>query len=170
MNICGVSYGAYYYTMKRLDKVNKAVCLAGRIPSNSFEVMLKMMTAFLPDALFPSEKNCTKLLHKLSGPHRSTFHNNELPKKHWYYLLKHFNNRSMLQHKIEVHTDEEIAESRNKVLFLIGQYDRFSNYPKAIRRLKDNQMNYIIIPDAGHAINHEQNDLIKIEVIHFFLH
>lgn len=77
MNICGVSYGAYYYTLKRLDKVNKAVCLAGRIPSNSFEVMLKMMTAFLPEALSPSEKNCTKLLHKFSGPHHSTFHNNE---------------------------------------------------------------------------------------------
>lgn len=87
--------------------------------------------------------------------------------KHWYYLLKYFNNRSMMQHKIKIHTDEEIAELRNKVLFLIGQYDRLSNYPKAIRRLKDNQMNYKIIPDAGHAINHEQADLINMEVIHF---
>ncbi|PYY29795.1 alpha/beta fold hydrolase [Paenibacillus illinoisensis] len=66
MNICGVSYGAYlayYYTLKRPDKVNKVACLAGRIPSNSFEVLFKMMTAFLPEALFPSEKNCTKLLN-----------------------------------------------------------------------------------------------------------
>ncbi|WP_258377626.1 alpha/beta fold hydrolase [Paenibacillus illinoisensis] len=56
---------------------------------------------------------------------------------------------------------------RDKVLFLIGEYDRLSNYPKAIRRLKDNQMNYKIIPDTGHAINHEQANLINMEVIRF---
>ncbi|MFS0873916.1 alpha/beta fold hydrolase [Paenibacillus xylanilyticus] len=170
MNICGVSYGAYlayYYTLKRPDKVNKVACLAGRIPSNSFEVLFKMMTAFLPEALFPSEKNCTKLLNQLSGPRRSTFHDNKLLTKHWYYLLKYFNNRSIMQHKIEIHTDEEIAELRDKVLFLIGEYDRLSNCPKAIRRLKDNQMNYKIIPDTGHAINHEQANLINMEVIRF---
>lgn len=170
INICGVSYGAYLsynYTLKRPDKVNKAVCLAGRIPSNSFEVIYKMMAAFLPEALFPSEKNCEKLLNKLSGPQRSPFQDNELLMKHWYYLLKYFNNKSMMQHKIEIHTDQEVSELRNKVLFLIGEYDRLSNYPKAIKKLEDNRMNYKIIPDAGHAINHEQADLINKEIIDF---
>ncbi|MCE5173064.1 hypothetical protein LQV63_27755 [Paenibacillus profundus] len=38
-------------------KVKKVVCMAGRVPSGPFEVMSKMMTAFLPEALFPSGKN-----------------------------------------------------------------------------------------------------------------
>ncbi|PWW39915.1 MULTISPECIES: alpha/beta fold hydrolase [Paenibacillus] len=72
-NIAGVSYGAYlsyYYALKRPNKVEKAICMAGRIPSSQFEVISKMMTAFLPEALFPTEKNCKKLLRKLSGPIR----------------------------------------------------------------------------------------------------
>jgi hypothetical protein len=56
----------------------------------------------------------------------------------------------------------------NDKLFLIVEYDRLSNYPKAIRRLKDNQMNYKIIPDSGHAINYEQADLIIIRSYSLF--
>ena len=48
-------------------QLSKAVCLAGRISSSQYEVITKMMTAFLPEALFPSKKNCTKLPRKLSG-------------------------------------------------------------------------------------------------------
>lgn len=49
-------------------------------------------------------------------------------------------------------------------MFLIGKYDRLSNYPKAIRQPDELQ----IIPDSGHAINHEQADLIKIRSYSLF--
>ncbi|WP_244879165.1 MULTISPECIES: alpha/beta fold hydrolase [Paenibacillus] len=170
VNICGVSYGAYlayHYTMKRPMNVDKAVCLAGRIPSSQFEVITKMMAAFFPEALFPSERNCKKLLRKLSGTNFSTFEDNDVLMKHWYYLLKHFNNKSMMQHKIEINADTELSVLKDKVLFLIGQYDRLTNYPKAIKRLEDNKLNYKIINNAGHAINHEQADVINKEIIEF---
>ncbi|MEF2965837.1 alpha/beta hydrolase [Paenibacillus sp. M1] len=169
-NICGVSYGAYlsyYYTLKRPNQVNKAICLAGRIPSSQFEVLSKMMAAFLPEAMFPSEKNCRKLLRKLSGPNFSKFEDNDLLVKHWYYLLKYFNNKSMMQHKIEMNGDDELTVLKEKVLFLIGENDRLSNYPKAIQRLEDNRLNYKIIKEAGHAINHEQPDVIHHEIVSF---
>lgn len=166
-NICGVSYGAYlsyYYALKRPNKVNKAICLAGRIPTSQFEIFSKMMAAFLPEALFPTEKNCRKLLRKLSGPNFSKFEENDLLMKHWYYLLKYFNNRSMMQHKIEIHSELELSELREKGVFLIGEYDRLTNYPQAIKRLEDNKLNYKIIKDIGHAINHEQAELINEEI------
>jgi len=169
-NICGVSYGAYlsyHYTLERPSRVNKAICLAGRIPSSQFEVISKMMIAFLPEALFPSEMNCKKLLRKLSGTNYSVFEENEALMKHWYYLLKYFNNKSMMQHKIKINSDSELSKLREKVIFLIGEHDRLTNYPKAIKRLEDNKLNYKIIENAGHAINHEQAELINKEIIEF---
>lgn len=169
-NICGVSYGAYlsyHYTLKRPSKVNKAICLAGRIPSSQFEVISKMMLAFLPEALFPSESNCKKLLRKLSGPNYSAFEENEVLMKHWYYLLKYFNNNSMMHHKIELNENIELSILKDKALFLIGEYDRLTNYTKAIKRLEDNNINFKIIKDAGHAINHEQADIINNEITEF---
>lgn len=72
-----------------------------------------------------------------------------------------------MQHKIEINSDTELSVLKDKVLFLIGQYDRLTNYPKAIKRLEDNKLNYKIINNAGHAINHEQADVINKEIIEF---
>lgn len=170
--LCGVSYGAYlsyYYTMKRPDAVYKAVCLAGRIPTSSFEVMTKMMSVFMPEAMFPSERNCKKLLRKMCGSNYSVFEENEELIKQWFYLLKYFNNRSMMQHKVEIHRDDELAVLQGKVLFLIGEADRMTYYPKAIKRLRDTQLDYKIVEDTGHAINHERADFINEEIASFLL-
>lgn len=170
VNIGGVSYGgylAYCYAIMRPMRVRRVVCMASAIPSSQFQVMVKMMTAFLPEALFPSEKNCRKLLRKLSGPNHSAFEDNEELMKHWYYLLKYFNNQSMMRHRIRIFQDSEFAGIRSKVLFLIGEYDRLSNYPKAIAKLESNQIPYKLVKDAGHAVNHEQAELINKEIIAF---
>ena len=169
-HIAGVSYGAYlayHYAIMRPSKVTKIVCMAGTIASSQFELMSKMMRAFLPEALFPTEKNCKKLLRKLSGSNYSVFENNGELMKHWFYLLKYFNNKSMMQHKITIFTNEQIRLVREKSLFLIGDKDMLSNYPKAIKRLNENQFNYKIIQNAGHAINHEQAEQINAEIINY---
>lgn len=169
--ICGVSYGAYlsyFYTLKRPDRIRKAMCLAGGIPSSSFEVFSKMVKAFMPEALFPSEKNCEKSLRKLSGPNYAVFAENEELMRHWYYLLKYFNNKSMMKHKIEMVDDSELAILRDKAKFLIGEYDILSNYPRAIHKLERNGLNFEIIRDAGHAINHEQANLVNQKIVDFW--
>lgn len=169
--IAGVSYGAYlsyYYMLNRPDKVTKAVCMAGRVPSSSLEVVTKMMKAFMPEALFPSEANCRKLLRKLSAPGSSVFEDNADLLKHWFYLLMYFNNKSMFKHKITMIPNEQLTTIRTKVLFLIGQHDILSNYPKAINKLTQLQFPYKIVEGAGHAINHEQPSLVNQEMIQFF--
>lgn len=168
--ICGVSYGAYLgytYALVRPDRVLKVVCLAGRIPTSQFEVMAKMMSVFMPEAIFPSEKNCKKLLRKMCGSNYIVFENNDELMKSCFYLLKYFNNKSMMQHKIEIHRDEELAELKDRTLFLIGESDRLTHYPKTIKRLQDNELTYKIIEDAGHALNHERADLINEEIINY---
>ncbi|MCR8842639.1 alpha/beta hydrolase [Paenibacillus sp. SC116] len=168
--VAGVSYGAYLacsYAIERPDKVKKAVCMAGRVPSSQFEVMTKMMAAFLPEALFPTRKSCVRLLRKLGGSERSVFEQNEELMNHWYYLLKYFNNQSMFKHKIKIYKDTELISLQDKVLFLIGEHDRLANYPKAINKLKQNNLLYKIVPGAGHSINHDQAEIINKEIMQF---
>jgi pimeloyl-ACP methyl ester carboxylesterase len=170
IHIAGVSYGAYlayHYALNRPGRVGKVVCMAGGIAASTFEVMSKMMAAFLPYALFPTRSNCRKLLKKLCGPNYSAFEANAELMEHWYYLLAYFNNRSMMQHNITTSTLEQLKPLREKALFLIGQYDRLSYYPKSIARLEQAKLLYKIIPDAGHAINHEKPDVVHHELIRF---
>ncbi|MCR8656633.1 alpha/beta fold hydrolase [Paenibacillus endoradicis] len=169
-HIVGVSYGAYlayHYAIMRPSKVNKIVCMAGSIAVSQFEVMSKMMKAFLPEAIFPTEKNCKKLLRKLSGPNYSVFENNTELMNHWYYLLKYFNNKSMMQHKLTMFDHDQIKLIRDNSLFLIGDKDILSYYPKAINRLNENKLHYKIIENTGHSINHEQSQLVNTEIINY---
>lgn len=162
--IVGVSYGAYlacHFLITHPDKVEKIICLAGGITPNTF----KMMTVFLPEALFPNEKNTKKVLRKLCGPNYSVFEDHDVLFKHWCYLFKYFNNRSMFYHKIAKFQDHELLLLSNKSLFLIGEYDKLTNYPKSINNLKKNHLSFKIIKDAGHGINHEQSELINEEII-----
>ncbi|MNW23325.1 hypothetical protein D3C74_00230 [compost metagenome] len=48
------------------------------------------------------------------------------------------------------------------------EHDILSNYPKAIHKLQRNQLDYEIIRDAGHAINHEQAYLVNQKIIEFW--
>lgn len=73
----------------------------------------------------------------------------------------------MMQHKIVIFENSQLAALQNKALFLIGEYDRFSNYAKAIAKLDVNKLLYKIIRDAGHAINHEQAEMINKEIVNF---
>lgn len=170
--IAGVSYGAYlayHYAIARPDRVEKIVCMAGSIAGSQIEVMSKMMKAFLPEALFPSEQNARKLLRKLCGPNVAPFEDNPELMQHWTYLLKFFNNTSMKQHQITIFPAEDFRTIRHKALFLIGEQDMLSNYPKAINRLNDYEMAYRIVKDAGHAINHEQPEIIHQAIKEFCL-
>ncbi|MCU6713000.1 alpha/beta hydrolase [Paenibacillus sp. J5C_2022] len=170
--VAGVSYGAQlaqHFAIMRPEKVEKIVCMAGAISGSQLEVMSKMMKAFLPEALFPTRAGCEKLLRKLSGPYYTTFSNNTQLMEHWYYLLKYFNNRSMMKHKITIFTDEQLSGIREKALFLIGDHDMLSYYPKSLERLKKHQMTYKIVRGGGHAVNHELPEVVNKEMIDYLL-
>ncbi|KGE18716.1 alpha/beta fold hydrolase [Paenibacillus wynnii] len=170
VNVAGVSNGAYlanYFAITNPSKVNKVVGMAGGVKVN----MLRMAMLFLPEALLPaSEKTTKKLLRKLCAPNSSkVFEENNEIMAHWTYLLKYFNNRSMMSHKYRKFTKDELAIIREKSLFLIGEYDQLSNYPSSIKELELNQITYKIIPNAGHGINHEQYDSVNQEIINYLI-
>lgn len=172
-NIAGVSNGAYitqYYAIKRPQRVKKVVCMAGTVMTkNSANPMFRMMKVFLPEAIFPTENNTKRLLKKLCGPNHEVFLGNSNILEHWGYLLKYFNNRTMMYHKLVRFEDEEIAALKGVSLFLIGDCDKLIYHPDLIKPLSENNLNYKIIKNAGHGINHEQSALINSEIINFLL-
>lgn len=174
--VAGVSNGAYlaqHYTAKRPERVIRAVCMSGSLAVAGMKnPMMRMMKVFLPEALFPSEKNALKLVKKLCGdPAFITTLNEKQPEfmKHYLYLLKHFNTQSMTAHKITSFSDSEIAVIRRKTRILIGACDRLSYHSDAVDCLKKYNMNYRIVENAGHALNMEQPELVNNEMIGFLL-
>ncbi|GIP35090.1 alpha/beta fold hydrolase [Paenibacillus sp. J2TS4] len=168
INIAGVSNGSYlasYYTIKNPGKVNKIVCMAGGITLNR----MRMLVVFMPEALFPNEQSTRKLLRKLCAPGSDVLEKNEELMLHWNYLLKYFNNRVMMVHKYVKFKDEELSILQEKALFLIGRYDKLIHYPKSLSRLEKYRMNFKIVENAGHGINHEQPELVNREMVRFLV-
>jgi pimeloyl-ACP methyl ester carboxylesterase len=75
----------------------------------------------------------------------------------------------MMAHKIEGFDDDEIAIIRGKARFLIGSSDRLAYSPESLALLDQYQLSYRIVEQAGHAINHEQPDVIHQEIINHLL-
>ncbi|MCR8645927.1 alpha/beta fold hydrolase [Paenibacillus sp. N1-5-1-14] len=94
VHMAGVSYGVTFilqYAMQRPQRVLNMVCMAGSFPVKGWVSKLRMLrslTAFLPEALYPNERSAARLLKKLSGPDFELTGNPELL-AHFVYLLKY---------------------------------------------------------------------------------
>ena len=166
----GVSNGAYlvkYYTLHRPEKVIKGICISSAVPivnagkkKGSFKTMMKI---FLPEALFPTDKNVDKLIKKLSGKHYDVFTNNKDIMEHYKYLLRGFNNMAMGFHKVRPFTLEEVDRLRDKVVFLVGNEDPFQKLGGR-ETLIENHMKVTFYDDAGHGLNHELAEEINLKI------
>lgn len=168
VDIVGVSNGGYLaqlYKLKNPNRVDKVISISSCVPAGRVGSPLKtMMKIFLPEALFPTNKNVLKLIKKLSGKYYNKFTDNELIMEHYKYLLKGFNNMAMGFHKVKMFTDEQIESIRDSIYYIIGEEDPFAQMGgKEI--LDKYSMNVTYFKNAGHGINHELsneiNDLIK---------
>jgi pimeloyl-ACP methyl ester carboxylesterase len=169
--IAGVSNGAYlaqYYGIYRPERVIKIACMAGTVPDSNFQPMKTIMKVFLPEALFPTKRNTTKLLCKICGKNSGAFTENAVIMEHYQYLLKGFNNMAMAHHKILNFNDEQINLIREKTLYLVGEDDPFAKLGGKTALLKNN-MNVRFFPEVGHGINHEIADEINKILIDYFL-
>jgi pimeloyl-ACP methyl ester carboxylesterase len=174
--MAGVSNGAYLtqlYTAKRPERVIKSVCMSGSVAVKGMKSpMWRMMKVFLPEALFPSEKNVIRLLKKLCGDSAAIESViTQYPEflKHYICLLKYFNNQSMFPHKITGFDDAEIAIVREKARILIGACDGLAAGSESYDLLKQYNMNHRVVENAGHALNMEQPELVNAEIIDFLL-
>ena len=167
-SFAGVSMGGYLvqiYTLKRPERVLKAISISGTVPTGGKKhSMASMMKIFLPEALFPTDKNVTKLLRKLSGKNYAVFTENREIMAHYKSLLKGFNNMAMGYHKLHAFTTDEVDQIREKVTYLVGTEDPFEKIGgKEV--LLQNRMNAVFYDGAGHGLNHELAGEINRKII-----
>ncbi len=168
-SLIGVSHGGYLvqlYSLLRKERVDKAIAIASSVPSGegSGSPMKTMMKIFLPEALFPTEKNVAKLIRKLSGENADVFLANPAVMAHYRWLLKGFNNMAMAYHKVRTFTDSEIDQIKPRVLYLVGEDDPFQKLG-GNEALLSRKMNAVVYPNAGHGLNHELAEKINQRMI-----
>ena len=168
----GVSHGGYQvqsYALNRPEKVVKGISISGTVPvsgkKNSMKAMLKI---FLPEALFPTDKNVDKLIRKLSGTNYTVFTENPVIMAHYKSLLKGFNNMAMGYHKINAFSPDEVNRIRDKIIYLVGTEDPFEKLGGR-EILLENRMQAVFYENAGHGLNHECAEEINQKIISVFL-
>ena len=164
----GVSNGGYllqYYTLKRPQRVIKGISIASAVPAGKRKGLIPpLFKIFLPEALFPSDKNVLKLMKKICGKNYHVFTDNPDIMFHWKSLLQGFNNMAMSFHKVRVFTDSEVDSIREKILYLAGEEDPFQKLGGK-EALLSYHMNAVFYPDAGHGLNHELAEEINQKIL-----
>ena len=164
----GVSNGGYllqYYTLKRPQRVIKGISIASAVPAGKRKGLIPpLFRIFLPEALFPSDKNVLKLMKKICGKNCNVFTDNPDIMFHWKSLLQGFNNMAMSFHKVRVFTDSEVDSIREKILYLAGEEDPFQKLGGK-EALLSYHMNAVFYPDAGHGLNHELAEEINQKIL-----
>ena len=175
--MAGVSNGAYLtqmYTIKRPERVIRGISMAGvpvKTSGNSKMAAMKaMMKVFLPEALFPTDKNVMKLIRKMTGTNYSAFTDNETVFLHFKQLMTGFNRSAMMNHKVIGFSEEEILSVKDKLLCIVGKKDPFimlggSQLEEELRRYS---IRVQFMEDAGHGINHERADEVNRLIVEFF--
>ena len=164
----GVSNGGYllqYYTLKRPERVLKGISIASAVPAGKRKGLIPpLFKIFLPEALFPSDKNILKLMKKICGKNYHVFTDNPDIMFHWKSLLQGFNNMAMGFHKVRVFTDQEVDSIRDKIVYLAGEEDPFQKLGGK-EALQAYLMNAVFYPDAGHGLNHELAEEINQKIL-----
>ena len=164
----GVSNGGYllqYYTLKRPQRVIKGISIASAVPAGKRKGLIPpLFKIFLPEALFPSDKNVLKLMIKICGKNCNVFTDTPDIMFHWKSLLQGFNNMAMSFHKVRVFTDSEVDSIREKILYLAGEEDPFQKLGGK-EALLSYHMNAVFYPDAGHGLNHELAEEINQKIL-----
>ena len=164
----GVSHGGYLvqaYTLLRPERVLKTISISGTVPVGGKKLsMMAMMKIFLPEALFPTDKNVSRLIRKLSGENYSVFTDNPEIMTHYKSLLRGFNNMAMRYHKLHAFSPEDVDRIRDKVIYLVGTEDPFERLGGRYV-LERYHMNALFYEKAGHGLNHELADEINQKMI-----
>lgn len=172
--MAGVSNGCYLtqsFMMDHPERVIKGVCMAGSVPVGGKKgAMTAMLKIFLPEALFPSDKNVVKLLKKMSGSNYAAFTENPVVFNHFKHLMKGFNRKAMMNHKVRSYPMEKTLTLKSKCLYISGEQDPFLilagvDYVKS--SMKELGMDVLWIKNAGHGVNHEAPNEVNSAIINY---
>jgi len=167
----GVSHGGYLvqmYALNRPERVVRGISISGTVPVGGKKRSMKaMMKIFLPEALFPSDKNVHRLIRKLSGDYYAVFMENKVIMAHYKALLKGFNSMAMSYHKVCAFNEDEVQRIRSKIVYLVGTADPFEKLGGRDILLQ-NHMNAVFYDHAGHGLNHELSETINQKIVSVF--
>lgn len=168
-HIAGVSYGCHLVQMMLTelpDRVDRAVGMAG-LPAleGARESKWRGILRFLPEALFPTDRNCLKLMKKLSGANSGVFTDNEALWTHWKQILRDFNQQSMMRQNMKPVDPARLLQARNRALFIVGARDLSD--PRRARQAQDAGFSVTVLPDTGHGVNHERANAVNEMIIQF---
>lgn len=177
--IAGVSNGGYLaqmYSIRRPERVIKGVCMAASLAVGSGDngknsAMKTMMKIFLPEALFPTDKNVKKLISKMTGSNYHPLTDNAIVYRHFKQLMTGFNRAAMMNHKVKAFNESEILSIKDKVLFIAGRKDPFMLLGGAAlieKYEKEHGLKAAWIDDAGHGINQERAEEVNELIINYF--
>jgi pimeloyl-ACP methyl ester carboxylesterase len=173
----GVSYGSYHAQLLLISfpgRVERIVGMAGGLSikgsgSSGISQIVRMMRIFLPEALFPTERNVRKLYTKMDRNGADALLGNAELFKHFQLLLKHYNQQAQMFHNRRPFEEREIAAMRDKALFLIGDTDPFARLSDPFPQLRDHGMSFKVVAGAGHALNHTRPREMEAEIVRFCL-
>ncbi len=171
MYLAGVSNGAYLayqYTAERPERVLRTVCMEGGMVTNPLRSVIRTMMLMFPEMLVPTDRNLRRIFRKLSAPGSHTFDVHPELEAHLVLLTKSHNQRSMSPHRPQKYQREQGVAVRDKLYFLLGEHHVVVG-EDFLSLLKQDGYRYAIIPGAGHAINHEQPELVHREMFRFLL-
>ncbi len=174
-SLAGVSNGAYiaqYYAIMRPDRVVKLIAMSGSCVSaeNGKSPLRRMLKVFLPEALFPTDRNVARLIRKLTGKNCGKFLESSAIMEHYKALLRGFNNMAMAYHRIYTFREEQILSLQGKAQFLCGEADPLGDKAPVEALLKKYRLDYRFFPDVGHGINHEISEEINRIIIAYAAH
>ncbi len=170
--LAGVSNGAYmtqHYGIMRPDRVTKMICMSGSAVASgdSKSPLRRMLKVFLPEALFPTNKNVVRLIKKLTGKNYRKFTENPDIMEHYTQMIRGFNNMAMTYHKIDSFSEEQVLSMQGKALFLCGEADPLGDMETVKAILTKYHLDYRFFPEAGHGVNHELSEEINKIMIEY---
>lgn len=167
VSLLGHSKGGWIALNTLIDipaKVDKIVLLA---PAAGIHSTLKSKFIFksLSVGIFPTEKNVISYLKYISGPENSI---NVNYAKYLSKLIKGTNAKVIKHRKF---SDKELNNINKPVLLLFGENEKCIDYQLVIQRAKSliENMEAVVIPDAGHGLQGEKPEIVNKLIIDFIL-
>jgi len=165
----GVSYGgmlAIEATLAFPQRVTRVVAVAAGAADAPLLRNLTLMLVLLPGFLLPTQRNIRRVARRLSGPNT---HFDDAMLEHLRLLFRHYNPRAMKPHSIRRIPDDELRALADRCLWLLGDRDVLADVPKSERRFRELGLNYRIIENAGHSLNHDKPEIINGLIADFAL-
>jgi pimeloyl-ACP methyl ester carboxylesterase len=156
--VAGVSYGGWLATEAALSLgglVDRVVVLAGGIGGRG--TMLRMMRIMLPALLVPTNRVISRALGKLAGPVAAA---DDRLYRHMGLIFRHFRPQALSCHRRRRFPDEELRGLSARSTWLLGANDMLADVPKSEERFRALGLRYRVIPDAWHALNHNQPEIV----------